>query len=487
LNFEISDKFSVSTRLKVGDTAASESIINKLSPDAALKGYEIIIDINGNLFWALIENASTTNYIQIKTDTGGYDDGQWHDVVATYNGNSSVSGLELYVDGVLQSSTTVVDNSTSTISNSGNLIFGGRTSNYFSGSLDEVSIWNKELTPSEVSAIYAGNTQIDLKKTSMSSNLVGWWRMGDGDTYPAIKDHSMNSNDSTMVNGPQITNIGKNYMLVDISSGPSGNSYPVTYTDTMPDLTGAGNLTYKGNVIVLKYIPAGMFTMGNATLGSNAEHKVTLTKGYYAGVFELTQRQWLNVMSSFPLGDGTQDFNNSGNTLPVQKISWEDIRGASGTYDWPNTKTVASNTFMGNLQAKTGLTFDLPTEAEWEYACRAGTSTPWPYGSVFNNSYAWTNVNSSGITHEVGSLLPNQWGLFDMHGNLNEMCLDWYVTPYSPGGDQINPEGPVSGSTRTKRGGNYSFNTDGTQSARRYSLTFGLRAIDNGFRLFMNP
>ena len=163
--------------------------------------------------------------------------------------------------------------------------------------------------------------------------------------------------------------VGGDHLLVDISGGPTAVSYPVSIADlTSADLTGAGNFAYKSNLIVLKRVPAGSFTMGNTTMGGihAPEHTVNITEDFYAGVFEVTQHQWLQVMGSYPAG--TQDYNNSGiNTDPVHQVSWEDIRGsATGSANWYTAgNTVDSNTFMGNLFAKTGLDFDLPTEAEW--------------------------------------------------------------------------------------------------------------------------
>jgi hypothetical protein len=115
----------------------------------------------------------------------------------------------------------------------------------------------------------------------------------------------------------------------------------------------------------------------------------------------------LNVMGSYPTG--AQDYTNpaSGNTMPVHRVSWEDIRGVSATYDWPTISTVGSSTFMGNLLAKTGLPFDLPTEAEWEYTCRAGTTTIWSYGDTEDGDYMWyTTNNTPSGTKEVGGKLP---------------------------------------------------------------------------------
>jgi formylglycine-generating enzyme required for sulfatase activity len=277
------------------------------------------------------------------------------------------------------------------------------------------------------------------------------------------------------------------YMLVDVSGGPTASFYPVSYTNVTPDLTGSGNFTFKSNVIVLKWIPPGVFTMGNTTISFGPEHEVTITEGFWAGVFEVTQLQWLQVMGSHPYG--SQDFNNSGtSTDPVHRVSWEDIRGSSATYNWPNTTAVGASTFMGNLQAKTGLNFDLPTEAEWEYTCRAGTTTLWSYGDTENGDYMWysTNNTPSG-TKEVASKLPNPWGLYDMHGNVYEWCLDWSNASY-PSYDsslaQSDPTGALSSSNRVGRGGAIIFSAASLHSAARNVFSPGFRGASLGLRLF---
>jgi formylglycine-generating enzyme required for sulfatase activity len=116
---------------------------------------------------------------------------------------------------------------------------------------------------------------------------------------------------------------------------------------------------------------------------------------------------------------------------------------------WPASNAVDSTSCLGKLRSWTGLDFDLPTEAQWEYACRAGTTTTYSYGNSANGSYMWYGDNSSWTTHEVGTKQPNPWGLYDMHGNVFEWCLDWYGT-LSYGTD---PKGSSSGASRMLRGG----------------------------------
>jgi formylglycine-generating enzyme required for sulfatase activity len=278
-------------------------------------------------------------------------------------------------------------------------------------------------------------------------------------------------------------------MLVDVSGGPTASFYPVSYTNVTPDLTGTGNFTFKSDVIVLKWIPPGVFTMGNTTAGYDPEHEVTITEGFWAGVFEVTQLQWLQVMGAYPQA---QNYNNSGtNTDPMHNVSWEEIRGASATYNWPSTTAVGTSTFMGNLQAKTSLNFDLPTEAEWEYSCRAGTTTLWSYGDTENGNYMWYSTNNTPTgTKEVGGKLPNPWGLYDMHGNVYEWCLDWRnlsYPSYESSSTQTDPTGALSGSDRVDRGGDWNnAAADGRSARRDFSAPSG-RGSGLGLRLYSRP
>ena len=248
------------------------------------------------------------------------------------------------------------------------------------------------------------------------------------------------------------------YCVIDLSAGANASSYPVTYFNAPP--SGGFNADeYKTTKLVLRLIEPGTFMMCGW-------YETTLTKAFYCGVFEVTQRQYELVTGNKP-----SFFNNASYyaTRPVEQVWYDMIRGSSAGACWPESSGVDGDSFLGKLRAKTGLDFDLPTEAQWEYACRAGTTTD--YNSGKNNTgdscanmnevgrYWYNggqnydlnqNCSTFGGTAEVGSYRPNAWGLYDMHGNVDEWCLDWNGSLSSP---QTDPLGSSSGAYRVLRGG----------------------------------
>lgn len=234
------------------------------------------------------------------------------------------------------------------------------------------------------------------------------------------------------------------YCVIDLSAGANATSYPVTYLASEP--SGGFNVNaYKTTKLVLKRIAAGSFIMGEDQ--TDQSHKVTLTKPFYMGLFEVTQKQWSLVMGSNP----SRSYG-VGNVYPVYYVSYEMIRGGSDGARWPLSAKVDESSFMGKFQVRTGLNVDLPTEAQWEYACRAGTSTTYYWGSGSSEDYAWYWDNSGSSTHPVGEKKPNAWGLYDMSGNVWEWILDWNGSSLAYG---IDPSGPSSGVYRVYRGGTW--------------------------------
>ena len=214
-------------------------------------------------------------------------------------------------------------------------------------------------------------------------------------------------------------------------------------------------------------IPAGTFMMGaeDSRPDEKPATKVTITGTFYFGKYEVTQEQWQAVMGSNPS-------YYKGTNLPVEQVSWNSAQG-----------------FLTNLNDRVkGYRFRLPTEAEWEYACRAGTTTQYSFGDGDGAlpEYGWFTGNGERKTHPVGEKKPNPWGLYDMHGNVWEWCQDWYA-PY-PGGDVTDPTGPATGKTIVMRGGSWSHGSRDLWSSYRFgrfNRDFPFRSV--GFRVVAVP
>lgn len=237
------------------------------------------------------------------------------------------------------------------------------------------------------------------------------------------------------------------YRVIDVSAGSEATSYPVLELDDVPN--GGWSDDYKTDKIVLRRIEG--------------------TGGiYYAGVFQITDAQWDKVMG------GTS------NSIypPKNCASYSSIRGKPvGAYDWPTSDLVDATSFIGKLRQKTGLTtLDLPSKAEWEFAARAGVATKWLCGDSETNlgRYAWYNSNSGSSTHPVGELLPNAWGLYDVHGNVWEWCLERY--------DRDSNCRVLRGGSCTDNASDSSFDSSASLIATVYSSS-----LPYGFRLFCRP
>jgi formylglycine-generating enzyme required for sulfatase activity len=188
-------------------------------------------------------------------------------------------------------------------------------------------------------------------------------------------------------------------------------------------------------------IPAGHFQMGER----DNVHQVTLTKPFYLGAYEVTQAQYENVIGKNPTKKKGADY-------PVSNVSWTDSMG-----------------FCLKLSEQEGVKYRLPTEAEWEYACRAGTTTVLSYGKGKLGDYAWYRTNAWNVgkkyAQRVGQKKPNPWGLYDMHGNLWEWCQDWYGS--HPKSSVTDPQGPLKGSRRVLKSASFGSYSHHVRSAAR--------------------
>ncbi|MBR4258161.1 MAG: SUMF1/EgtB/PvdO family nonheme iron enzyme [Kiritimatiellae bacterium] len=259
------------------------------------------------------------------------------------------------------------------------------------------------------------------------------------------------------------------YMIVNFDERDDQGNFPISYASEIPT-SGAEAIPYKTTKLALKLIPPGTFWMGspadepyrgrNSSSEKEQRRQVTLTQPFYCAIYELTGYQYAQIMGE-----------TSTSMKPVDWLTYNTIRGSSLGSKWPEHQQVDASSIVGQLRSKTGVTFDLPTEAQWEYACRAGTDTPFNNNTA--NSYGevcYSRDNSYYDPKEVGLLKPNAFGLYDMHGNVHEFCLDWYISGLCPN-PYTDPKGANSGSYRVVKGGsvnNYWYDCR-SASVRTYS------------------
>ena len=291
------------------------------------------------------------------------------------------------------------------------------------------------------------------------------------------------------------------YLVVGLETQDDVRYY--VSTNALPD-GGLSNDIYRRFRIVMRKIPAkgvqwrmgapanepGQKTKDSVTTDTETietPHLVTLTNDYYMAIYELTYRQYVCIVG---WGSYFSNVHTGDDRFPADNLNYNNVRGSG----WPaqGHGDVGSGTFLAQIRAKTGVDFDLPTEAEWEYACRAGTSTG------FNNGQELKYMNSTGSldplawyynagsTHVVGLKAPNAWGLYDMHGNVWEYCLDWVA-----GSDGVivantettSPNGLASGSYRSGRGGGFGTAAYKCRSGYRAKVSPSQKSQDQGVRL----
>lgn len=226
------------------------------------------------------------------------------------------------------------------------------------------------------------------------------------------------------------------------------------------------------------YVPSGTFQMGSPQTDriSRDDEKLVHTvelDGFWIGKYEITQEQYEAVT-------GKKPSKYKGKNRPVEKVTWNDALE-----------------FCNLLTEKTGLTFTLPTEAQWEYSCRAGSATVFAFGDClevsqanFDGNYPLRGCPKEDDylmeTWDVGSGMPNAWGLYDMHGNVWEWCLDWYANDYVTDDSNRNPKGPTEGRNRVFRGGCWNSDAGNCRSAARFSALPTASGEIVGFRIAYN-
>ena len=301
---------------------------------------------------------------------------------------------------------------------------------------------------------------------------------GDGElTYslsPAVPGLTFTPADRTLSGTPTVVG---DYVLtyrVEDSDGDETELSFVLTVEGLPGFEGMAELP-GGASMEFVWIPAGTFLMGSpdAEEGRYPDegpvHEVKISEGFYLGKYEVTQSQWRAVMGSNPSYHKDEGVDRPDH--PVERVTWDEVQE-----------------FIRRLNEEAGEElYRLPTEAEWEYACRAGTQTPWSFGDDESQltDYAWYRGNNSPDgTKKVGSKEPNAWGLHDMHGNVWEWVQDWYDEEYySSKSDWVDPQGPTSGSSRVRRGGHFGHAHVGVRSAYRHLYLPENRSSIIGVRL----
>jgi formylglycine-generating enzyme required for sulfatase activity len=261
---------------------------------------------------------------------------------------------------------------------------------------------------------------------------------------------TVTSDGQTATAGKLAATLGERYAAIEAVIGPP--------KELTLDLGG-------GVKMELVLIPAGKFLMGSPEgreTNEGPQHEVTISKAFYMGKYEVTQEQWEAVMAK--VAPNPSKFKGPKN--PVESVSWEQAVG-----------------FCEKLSQIAKRPVRLPTEAEWEYACRAGTKTRFSFGEgdVLLGDYAWFSGSANGTTHPVGEKKPNPWGLYDLHGNVWEWCQDW-GGPYEAGA-VTDPQGPAKGTTRVLRGGSWGNNPGFCRAANRNWNVPDFRINSRGFRV----
>jgi formylglycine-generating enzyme required for sulfatase activity len=268
-------------------------------------------------------------------------------------------------------------------------------------------------------------------------------------------------------NLPAFSSISLGFRL---SLRPVGKADPQVQ---VPDKAAGAPFTIRDLALEMLWVKPGTFEMGSSSSEKDRDddetrHTVTLTQGFWLGKYEVTQAQWQKVMGSNPS-------RYNGADRPVENVSWTDVTSFCD-------KLTALERKAGRLPA--GMAYQLPTEAQWEYACRAGTKTAFSFGNNLTSRKANISFGPSETT-AVGKYPANAWGFHDMHGNVWEWCADWYGA--YPTGAARDPVGPADGSYRVSRGGSWLDSALYARSAYRFrrepALSFGLL----GFRLSLRP
>ncbi len=478
------------------------------------KSYELYWSPDNRAYFSLFTGQSTWSLLGSPVA-----EDQWTHLAATFN--SADGWLKLYTNGVLAAATT--NDVTGQFPLAGQklrqttlpLVLGcsydGKPvpGSFATGLMDEVRIWDRTLSGQEI------QLNLSRRMTGAETNLAGYWNF---DNLSPV-DKSKNKNDGALMAGAQILardgydilhdEIGiagasfdrrgqiileiaaRNTVTVRIEAStnlvdwiPVGNAVSTGGTaqfidpDTLASKQRFYRAVYEGfSPSNMVWISPGRFLMGSPENEKDRQNdegpptKVVLTRGFWMGKYEVTQRDYVAIMGNNP-STFTGDLNR-----PVESVTWIEATNYC-------SKLTELERQAGRIPAD--YLYRLPTEAEWEYACRAGTRTRFYYGDDPDYAdlvqYAWFG-GVGGSTHPVGQKSPNAWGLYDLSGNVFEWCWDWYGA--YPGGSMTDPQGPSSGSLRIRRGGSWDVSGSWCRPAFRSSDPPDSR--HSGFRLVLGP
>jgi formylglycine-generating enzyme required for sulfatase activity len=289
----------------------------------------------------------------------------------------------------------------------------------------------------------------------------------------------------------------------DTSGATSADTSGATSADTSGSSGPDAGTREVFDGLAFRYIPPGSFTMGSPSdetgrFDDETQHEVTLTKGFWLKETEVTQSEWQAVMGSNP-----SEFTSCGRTCPVESVNWWDatqflntlsaMHGLTSCYALRGCSSTPGSECDTISEVANCTGYRLPTEAEWEYAYRAGSTTAFYNGGISQttdcsvdsnlNAIGWYCGNASSTTHPVGGKAPNAWGIYDMAGNVWEWTWDWYAT--YPSGSQVDYRGPTNGPTHVERGGSWDDIAQSCRGALRDSFsdpnsrfnTLGLRPV----------
>jgi formylglycine-generating enzyme required for sulfatase activity len=320
----------------------------------------------------------------------------------------------------------------------------------------------------------------------------------------------------------QIEKIRRQYPAFSLAIAPFDGKQAKQYQQRFAEHLGAAVVQTNSIGMKLALIPPGEFEMGSAPIEVESalaegrqknptdkryfehvpteapRHRVRINKAFYLGMYHVTQGEYKKVMGVNPSDFTEKQMDVSAFKPPLSELDVKnrraDVKNVAGTDDsrrpvetinWDDAVEFCRRLSAMPAERDAGRVYRLPSEAEWEYACRAGTTTRWYCGDdeAALADVAWFNKNAGGITHAVGKTKPNAWGLYDMHGNVWQWCADWFTADYYKGSPLSDPTGPDVGFGRVQRGGHWGSHTSACRSAHRNSLAATVRSRATGFRV----